>query len=66
MARSTQSGRKIGRGYRKPGHARYNAENRRFLNKLRRVRKHNGEKAAEEYDRKYRYDLSKKRDAKRS
>ncbi len=55
MTTKSSGSRKHGRASRKPGHKRYNAGNRRFENKLRRVRRSSGEKAATEYSAKYRY-----------
>lgn len=46
--------RKHGRCLRKPCKKRYKAENRRFKNKLKRVRQSSGERAAEEYIRRFR------------
>ncbi len=43
--------RKFGRAARKPKTYRYNNENRRFYNKLKRVRQSSGEAAAKEYER---------------
>jgi len=56
MTTNASSGsRKHGRSSRSPAHKRYNAGNRWFLNKLKRVRQSSGEKAAERYSRKYKY-----------
>lgn len=38
-AKKSQKGRKIGRSKRKPSHMRYNLENRREKNKLRKINK---------------------------
>jgi hypothetical protein len=46
--------RKYGRAARKPKTARYNSSNRRFYNKLKRVRQSCGEKFAQDWARKYR------------
>jgi len=50
---SGKKGRKIGRAKKHPSHVAYTASNRRFRNKLKRVRQSSGEVAAEEYTRKY-------------
>ena len=55
MTTKSSGSRKHGRASRKPGHKRYAAGNRRFENKLARVRRSSGEKAATEYRIKYRY-----------
>ncbi len=55
MTTKSSGSRKFGRASRSPAHTRYNAGNRRFENKLRRVRRSSGEKAATEYRIKYRY-----------
>ena len=44
-----KKGRKIGRWGRKPKNLRYKNGQRRFQNKLKRIRKSNGEKAANDY-----------------
>lgn len=56
MAQQGKSGgaKKIGRAKRKPSSNSYKLSNRRFKNKLKRVTKSSGEKAAEEYARNYR------------
>jgi hypothetical protein len=43
----------FGRWKRKPKNLRYRNENRRFKNKMKRIRKSCGEKAASEYARRY-------------
>ena len=48
-----KKGRKIGRAAKHPSHTAYNLSNRRFKNKLKRVRQSSGEKAALEYTRLY-------------
>ena len=53
--KASSGSRKHGRASRKPAHKRYTAGNRRFTNKLKRVRQSSGEKAAAEYSAKYRY-----------
>ena len=53
--KASSGSRKHGRASRKPAHKRYVAGNRRFENKLGRVRQSSGEKAAAEYSAKYRY-----------
>ncbi len=55
MTTKSSGSRKFGRASRSPAHTRYNAGNRRFENKLRRVRRSSGEKAAAEYSADYRY-----------
>ena len=55
MTTKSSGSRKFGRASRSPAHKRYNAGNRRFENKLARVRRSSGEKAAAEYSAKYRY-----------
>ncbi len=55
MTIKSSGSRKHGRASRQPGHKRYNAGNRRFENKLRRVRQSSGEKAAAGYSATYRY-----------
>ncbi len=45
--------RKLGRAARKPKTTRYKSSNRRFHNKLKRVRQSCGEKFAQEWRRKY-------------
>lgn len=55
MTTKSSGSRKHGRASRKPGHKRYAAGNRRFENKLERVRRSSGEKAAAEYSATYRY-----------
>lgn len=49
-----KKGRKIGRAAKHPCHVAYTRNNRRFKNKLKRVRQSNGQAAADEYSRKYR------------
>lgn len=44
---------KYGRKKKKPAHKRYNAENRCYTHKLKRVRKSSGVKAADAYRRQY-------------
>jgi hypothetical protein len=53
--KASSGSRKHGRSGRSPAHKRYNAGNRRFTNKLKRVRQSEGEEAAERYSRKYKY-----------
>lgn len=55
MTTKSSGSRKFGRSGRSPSHKRYNAGNRRFENKLVRVRRSSGEKAAREYSAMYRY-----------
>ena len=55
MTTKSSGSRKFGRASRSPAHKRYNAGNRRFENKLARVRQSSGEKAAAEYSARYRY-----------
>jgi hypothetical protein len=45
--------RKIGRAARKPTHQRYNSEGRFHKNKIKRIFKSNGEKAARAYAKEY-------------
>ena len=58
MAKQSQAkrggGRKIGRSARHNSHVSYTLSNRRFKNKLKRVRQSSGEVAAIEYAKKYR------------
>jgi len=49
-----KKGRKLGRAAKHPCHVVYTNSNRRFKNKLKRVRQSSGEVAAEEYAKKYR------------
>lgn len=49
-----KKGRKIGRAAKHPCHVAYTLGNRRFKNKLKRVRQSSGEKAALEYAKNYR------------
>lgn len=49
-----KKGRKIGRAAKHPCHVVYTMQNRRFKNKLKRVRQSSGEVAALEYAKKYR------------
>ena len=53
--KASSGSRKHGRSGRSPAHKRYNAGNRRFKNKLKRVRQSEGEKAAAWYSATYRY-----------
>ena len=55
MPTKSSGSRKFGRASRSPAHKRYSAGNRRFENKLARVRRSSGEKAAAEYSATYRY-----------
>lgn len=54
VVKQGKKNRKYGRWYRKPKNLRYVNESHRFKNKLKRIRRSNGEKAAEEYA-KYRH-----------
>ena len=53
--KSSSGSKRTGRSGRKPGKARYKAVNRRFANKLKRVRQSGGEEEAAEYSARYRY-----------
>ena len=52
---SSSGSKKDGRAGRKPGKKRYVTSNRRFKNKLKRVRQSSGEEAAAEYSARYRH-----------
>lgn len=56
-SRKSGGAKKYGRQARKPTHQRYNSQDRRFKNKLKRVRKSSGEKAAAAY-RKWHYSFT--------
>ncbi len=49
MPKGGGGNRKHGRNKRKPTNQNYSGHNRRFKNKLKRIRQSNGEKAAKEY-----------------